>query len=424
MYTKIFFGIDSKLKAEMGNYVTATGEPDALSTEQYNLWNNKKYMNKYDVISFDDAIKKFPKADIYITYAHTPTAIKAAKEIAKTVSYEKIHFLAANIEYRKSCHSIGTTLVYNLHDISTCSIVVIKRPRVKFKGNPSTNERIDMYCNLVTNLIENARYGRPTPCDNCPLFKPGLYPKKPSIKTFCFLQELPKATCNFKCIFCASTLNNKWHKLRDAVGSTTRDVIKELSQMPEFNREDFTIRLANGEPMAGRYANEILDILLASKWKVDIVSNSSIYKEKLVQLMNTGRVTELWTSLDSGTRETFLKIKQVDMFDRVVENLKRLPLHKTLFYLKYIFLEGINDNDIDIDGFYEVAKELKANIIFSANSYEKENRLYTDKMLLLTEKIIKKAKSDGLKVGSHKNHLHPSDQKFISETYKNYNPVP
>jgi len=51
------------------------------------------------------------------------------------------------------------------------------------------------------------------------------------------------------------------------------------------------------------------------------------------------------TALDCCTRETFLKIKQVDMFDRVVGNLKKLPLHKTRFYLKYIFLDGVNDND-------------------------------------------------------------------------------
>ena len=95
--------------------------------------------------------------------------------------------------------------------------------------------------------------------------------------------------------------------------------------------------------------------------------------------------------------------------------LKKLPLHKTRFNLKYIFLDGINDNDADVDGFYEVAKELKANIMLSANSGEKENRKYTDKMRSLTEKIIKKAKADGLKVTYGTNHLHPTDQQFINQ---------
>ncbi|MCL1994641.1 MAG: radical SAM protein [Defluviitaleaceae bacterium] len=421
MHTKIFFGIDSKLKDQMDSYITAHGEPNAVCAEDsiLNLWKNKKYMNKYDIISFDDAIKKFPKADVFITYAHTPTATKAAKEIAKKVSREKIFFLAADVEYRKSCNRTGNRLVYNLYDVGTCSMNVgIDKPRVKFKGNPSINERIAMYYNFVTDIIENARYGRSTPCDNCPRFKFGLYPKESSIKTLVFAQELPKATCNFRCIYCNSSSNNRWHRLRDATGLTTRDVIKELSQMPEFDREDFTIRLANGEPMAGRYANEVFDILLASKWRVEILSNSGIYKEKFAELLNTGRVSSIQTSLDCGTRETFLKIKQVDMFDRVVENLKKLPLHKTRFYLKYIFLDGINDNDTEVDGFYKIAKELKAIIMFSANSKEKENRLYTDKMRLLIENVIKKAKVDGLEVTYGTIHLHPSDQKFIRELYK------
>ncbi|MCL1994642.1 MAG: radical SAM protein [Defluviitaleaceae bacterium] len=430
MHTKIFFGIDSKLKAQMDSYITAHGEPNAVCAEDsiLNLWKNKKYMNKYDVISFDDAIKKFPKADVFITYAHTPTATKAAKKIAKKVSRDKIYFLAADVEYRKSCGSLGSELMFSPSSVATCSIEsrIFKSPKVKFKKDISVVERINIWYNLVTDIIENARYGRSTTCDNCPRFKLGLYPKQPSIKKLLFTSDLPKSTCNFKCTYCITTENNTWKKLRDVKGPTTRDVIKELSQMSEFNREDFIVYLANGEPLAGRYANEILDILLASKWKLDIISNSGIYREKLVTLMDSGRIGYMVTSLDCGTRETFKKIKQVDRFDAVLSNLRRLPLHKIkTFYLKYIFLQDINDNDAEVDAFYEIAKELKVDIMLSVNSIDKDrsNWPYTDKMRILTENIIKKAKTDGLKVGWDENRMHPTDQKFIRETYKNYKPV-
>ena len=79
--------------------------------------------------------------------------------------------------------------------------------------------------------------------------------------------------------------------------------------------------------------------------------------------MQTGRIVKIITSIDAGTRETFKKIKRNDMFDKVMENLRKYPVNKTKLILKYLILEGVNDNETDIDRFYEIAKEAGAVIM-------------------------------------------------------------
>jgi len=204
----------------------------------------------------------------------------------------------------------------------------------------------------------------------------------------------------------------------DDDGFTTYEILQQLSQMPEYDTEEFTVRLANGEFFANRHCDEMLDILLQTKWKIQLISNYSIYNEKFATLLENGRVKRSTTSLDAGTRETFQKIKQVDRFDKVVENLKRYPLDKTRFSIKYIFLEGINDNETDIDGFYEIAKEIGGNITLSAD----ENLHFapwTDKMRELALRIIKKAKADNIAVLSNSAYINRSDAKFIRDSYNN-----
>ena len=129
--------------------------------------------------------------------------------------------------------------------------------------------------------------------------------------------------------------------------------------------------------------------------------------------MRDGRVILLLTSLDAGTRETFKAIKRVDRFDRVVENLKKYPTDKTRLMLKYIFLEGVNDNEADIDGYYEIVKDTGGIISLSANL----TTPYTEKMKELTLRIVKKAKADGIDVSTSSSYITPQDAKFISESY-------
>ena len=79
--------------------------------------------------------------------------------------------------------------------------------------------------------------------------------------------------------------------------------------------------------------------------------------------------------MDAGTLETFYKIKGVDCYGRVCDNLRKYATQTdNAIMLKYVFLPGINDNKIDVNGFFELATELNiANVLISYDFNEGEN---------------------------------------------------
>lgn len=130
--------------------------------------------------------------------------------------------------------------------------------------------------------------------------------------------------------------------------------------------------------------------------------------------METGRVTCVLTSPDAGTRETYKKIKQVDCFDRFVSNLKKYPLDKVIsFQMKYIFLDGINDNKEDVDGFCEIAKETYCKKIAISSDCFKP---YTENIRKLVSRLIKKAHAAGIIVYPD-SYIAPEDKKFVEDCY-------
>ena len=67
-------------------------------------------------------------------------------------------------------------------------------------------------------------------------------------------------------------------------------------------------------------------------------------------------------SLDCGSRELYKKIKRIDAFDRVIENVRRYTnaasYAKDFFTAKYILLDGLNDNIEEIEKWLQVINSL------------------------------------------------------------------
>lgn len=115
--------------------------------------------------------------------------------------------------------------------------------------------------------------------------KRGFWPKKVELDYICFATNHPGDVCNLRCTYCF--VENRFKELNrsDKEGYTTYEIIKQLSQMPEYNRSNICIELSNGEFCANKYCNEIFDILLKNKWKVRFVSNMTIYNEKFAEFL-------------------------------------------------------------------------------------------------------------------------------------------
>jgi len=419
----IYYGIEMAFaKANIEKWINITGKPILFAVKDENV--KKKFKNnflgKYQVISIDEALAIHPNAEIWITYSGSANAIKAGKRLLEKTHFSKIHFLEANLQYRLGCSRLGRSFQYKNGRMSMCTVGNRQRPYVNVSG--SISQAIAQWQDFSTKLIYANQFESPNRCLGCPLLKWGFWPKTVKCINLRFLQDLAKDACNFKCIYCSAAQANRWVKLKNADGPTTYDVIKQFSQMPEYVEmgDKFTVTFANGELCANIYFNEIMDILLKTEWKVELLSNLSIYREELAELLRTGRVKHVITSIDAGTRETFKKIKRNDRFDIVVENLQRYPFDKTTLKIKYLFLEGVNDNEQDVDGFYEIAKQAGGVIMLSTdNKTNKKPFTANEHMRKLTLRIIDRAKADGVRVIADNNNINPEDVTFINENMSN-----
>jgi len=86
-----------------------------------------------------------------------------------------------------------------------------------------------------------------------------------------------------------------------------------------------------------------------------------IYSEALAELLRRGMAYVVW-SLDAGTRETYRKIKQIDTFEKVLQNVRRYiaedAFHGRFIVAKYLIVKGVNDNEEEFDAYLRVVTEL------------------------------------------------------------------
>ena len=401
----VFYGIPAHVPNSMSKYISIAGEPVVFtgSEEEVEKYKNRPYLNKYKVMPLAEVLKQYPENDIWVTYKIANTT---AKKLAKHYDPKKIHFFEANLEYKLSCGFIGHFIDYRVDNFSPCCIG--KHPSVKTSG--TVQERIAHWENYTVKLLEDIKNGVPTACDSCKYLKEGFYPRDIKLDYFCFATNHPGDVCNLRCSYCF--VQNRFQKFKEnPEGLTTYETLKQLSEIPEYNNSNTTIELSNGELCANKNCNEIFDILFSTKWKVRFVTNMTIYTEKFSEFLKTGRTVNVLTSLDSGTPETFLKIKKVDCFNKVVENLKKYPLENANLRLKYIFLEGVNDNEADVYGFYNVVKEVGCKSISISSDRSKP---FTEKIRNLVKGLIEKAKEDGVKIFKSA-YLSKQDEKYIDD---------
>ena len=407
----IFFGISSEnhIRNTLDKWIGIAGTPDIFSERANHIEKyQEKLLGEYDVASIDEALRRYPDADVWVTYVR-PGYIP--NMLAKKLPPERIHFLEADLEYRKGCGYLGNHMLYRENSFSPCCSVG-QGPRIETSG--PIRDRLAQWQEYTTKLVDDVRHERPNDCQKCHLLKDGFWRKPVKLNRFTFGVFNRSNICNFKCIYCQ--FNKQSNTLKKTVdGNSVYEILQELSEIPECNTEELAIQFGNGEFCANKHCDEILDIFLQTKWKMNLFSNCSIYKEKLEALMASGRILSLTTSIDAGTRETFKKIKQRDMFYRVIENLKKYPVNKTILHVKYIFLEGVNDNETDIDSYYEIVKDLDGIIMLSSSLLSH----MTEKMRELALRIIKKAKKDGKKVYVDTVYVNSKDTQFINESYAN-----
>ena len=123
----------------------------------------------------------------------------------------------------------------------------------------------------------------------------------------------PIDTCNFACDHCQVT-----HWTRKTTRLTIERLISILRQLPMLRQ----IKLQGmGEPLLNRHLIEMLEEVGRGGTTSIIITNGSVYTEKIARRLSSLRGTTIIVSMDGATAETFEAIRVNGNFQKVVDNL-------------------------------------------------------------------------------------------------------
>jgi pyruvate-formate lyase-activating enzyme len=319
------------------------------------------------VMSFAEATERFGVFDIYVTVneRHAPDIIGYLLENGvqpeRIINYEPV-------ERRKGCTTLDSEMLlifskdhlefYHCCVASRSGAFLLSAKPVTVLPDTVFNNKIllSVLCDK-NELRKNIEQSHPSPlCNNCNWHQRLEYHySHPKISHFGIGGFAP---CNFSCFNCGNAV--QWEKCTYNPWDIVLDSFKVIEDGGVM-ADDCLVTLSLGEHTIAKNHGEILQHL--SKYPLIIFSNAYAWSEPTAEALADGN-TWLRVSVDAGTRETFAKIKGVDGFDRVCQNLEKYAKCGTLV-LKYIIFPKLNDDDVNLFKFVELADKLNAKINLS-----------------------------------------------------------
>jgi wyosine [tRNA(Phe)-imidazoG37] synthetase (radical SAM superfamily) len=252
--------------------------------------------------------------------------------------------------------------------IALCCENIETRPMVAFAETPE--ETLSEFWKMCTGVIgqsySNAllsAVGKETPphrCTGCPYLVISDWNTFDGIITSVNLSAYP-SPCQCKCIYC-NYRNGESGRLsleRDSVYYDRMFDFLEYADSVGTISPNSVWQVSCGEITIHPYKKRIID--LVRNHKPAFYTNCFIYDEDIAEILKTNPGSIINLSIDSGTPETWAKVKGVDNFGDVVENLykyAKVCSKPDQITLKYINLPGINDNWNDHLGVVKILKDL------------------------------------------------------------------
>ncbi len=174
-----------------------------------------------------------------------------------------------------------------------------------------------------------------------------------------FLQFNYWIQCNSKCTYCYEVQNKKiFDKIKPY---NTVPIIKEMIEK-NILRKGGEIAFGGGEPTIAPEFEDLIKLLTESSFRNMRIHSSGIKFSPAIEEAIKKGVLNVVISIDSGCEKTYKKIKTVNSFKKVVENMKKYAAANKnnygLMTSKYIIIPNVNDNRKEIDLWIETVKSI------------------------------------------------------------------
>lgn len=262
----------------------------------------------------------------------------------------------------KSCNLIQHGLCFFEKKLVSCCISPVDQINGQippflydnYKGEILTREDLFFRIKKYSDIFENG--GTPEQCKNCFKIEEKEWESGECNKYIDYVTVTHFSKCNADCVYCSNNLTPEERS------NNTYEVLPVLKRLKEEGilKEGFELHIGGGEFSIYKECDDIIREFALTKYaKVYIPTNVIKFSKSIFEALNN-KSTVIIVSLDSGCKETFAKIKRVNAFEEVVENLKKYSsteIARNQIVLKYIIIPTINDNINEFKKFLEVAKK-------------------------------------------------------------------
>ncbi|MDR0378336.1 MAG: radical SAM protein [Candidatus Accumulibacter sp.] len=411
----IFYGAGSCLARNLRRLRIDGLDPVCVSDADERKWHKPFFGHpELAVLPLDEALTKFPDCAIHVTVDNDAMGAVLHYLTAERGIPEGRMANWSPIEYRLGCSALETTVKFRSRRVFVRCYW--RRPGIARSGD--TAEDIRRFGEWRDRTIQDIRDGKPTPCDGCENLKEGWHLVDRKLTSLQISESDTYSFCNFDCCYCFNKARNRppdLAKLPDA--DEQLEVLRHVSE--NMRGRNLELQFSTGEIAVHPNRDKIIELL--SGYETLLFTNASIYDERIARLMARGLLT-LLVSMDCGTAETFHRVKAVDRYDEVCANLVRYAATGGCVILKYILLEGMNDNETDADGFIDLAEKLGAVVQLSNDTRTRRAKLPAV-VLNIVRRIARRAREKNLLLIHERDVFSGSDNDAIHETIHGGVPV-
>jgi wyosine [tRNA(Phe)-imidazoG37] synthetase (radical SAM superfamily) len=237
-------------------------------------------------------------------------------------------------------------------------------------------------------------------CLQCPIFIEDDWNETPGIN---HLYIANRTFCSCNCTYCYISDNGNQDKKRENNTNKPWNVINFLKEFEDKNliTDDCHVILSGGNPeeYPKDELNWLLDFATKKNRSLEILTAGMFYSKEIEKVLKEKKNIIVNISVDSGNKETYYKIKQVKYFDKVWENIekyKKIAKNNNDIVVKYILIDGINDDDNNINSFFELCDKIGINEIKLVLEFyfavENKNKLFPIQYVKALRKFLNNPK--------------------------------
>ncbi len=227
---------------------------------------------------------------------------------------------------------------FSVHTCCHCTKMPYSPPLLFLFKDGSKKFNFFTYLKNIENIMKSNQTLKGE-CRGCKFFKNQIVPEYKPQKNITFLTINHFTKCNSNCIYCG--IGRKTEDIKYRLMPILKEMVKQ-----NMIADNCLFNWGGGEPTMCSEFEEIANFLHKNNFRQAINSSGIIFSRTILEGLKDGSMS-IQISPDSGTEETYLKIKRRNNFNKVWENIKKYALYPDMLFVKYIFFSmSANENDI------------------------------------------------------------------------------